>query len=53
MDNGRIVEQGTPVDVLDHPQEERTRRFLRRTSVELAESLEELHIDEEEEGGTE
>src|SRR5919201_1446084 len=28
MDEGRIVEQGVPVDVLDRPREERTRRFL-------------------------
>src|ERR671939_1698154 len=47
MDEGRIVEQGPPVDVLDHPREERTRRFLRRTSVELVDSLEELDIDGE------
>jgi ABC-type polar amino acid transport system ATPase subunit len=46
MDEGRIVEQGPPSDVLDRPKEERTRRFLRRTSVELADSLEELAIDE-------
>jgi polar amino acid transport system ATP-binding protein len=46
MDEGRIVEQGVPADVLDHPQEERTRRFLRR-SLQLAHSLEELSINEE------
>ena len=46
MDGGRIVEQGKPVDVLDRPKEERTRRFLRRT-LALADSLEELEIDEE------
>ncbi len=46
MDGGRIVEQGKPVDVLDRPQEERTRRFLRRT-LTLADSLEELEIDDE------
>ncbi|MET7620979.1 amino acid ABC transporter ATP-binding protein [Streptomyces sp. NPDC005408] len=28
MDDGRIVEQGTPGDVLDKPQHERTRAFL-------------------------
>ena len=28
MDGGAIVEQGKPTDVLDNPQEERTRRFL-------------------------
>jgi polar amino acid transport system ATP-binding protein len=48
MDDGRIVEQGKPGDVLDRPRQERTRRFLRRTSV-LA-SLEELDNDE---GGAE
>jgi ABC-type polar amino acid transport system ATPase subunit len=31
MDGGKLVEQGPPVAVLDNPQEERTRRFLRRT----------------------
>src|SRR3954453_2998968 len=46
MEAGGIVEQGKPVDVLDRPKEERTRRFLRRTLV-LADSLEELEIDEE------
>ena len=30
MDNGRIVEAGTPQEVLDNPREERTRRFLAR-----------------------
>ena len=47
MDEGRIVEEGVPADVLDQPQEERTRRFLRR-SLQLAHSLEELSINEEE-----
>jgi polar amino acid transport system ATP-binding protein len=51
MDEGRIVEQGKPTDVLDRPNEERTRRFLRRT-LQLAHSLEELAI-EGEQGGTE
>ena len=45
MDEGKIVEQGRPADVLDRPQAERTRRFLRRT-LQLADSLEELTIDE-------
>ena len=49
MDEGRIVEQGKPEEVLDRPKEERTRRFLRRT-LQLADSLEELTIDE---GGAE
>jgi polar amino acid transport system ATP-binding protein len=49
MDEGRIVEQGKPKEVLDHPKEERTKRFLRRT-LQLADSLEELTIDE---GGAE
>jgi ABC-type polar amino acid transport system ATPase subunit len=46
MDEGRIVEQGKPADVLDRPKEERTRRFLRR-SLQLAHSLEELAIEEQ------
>jgi len=45
MDDGRIVEQGKPEEVLDRPREERTRRFLRRT-LQLAESLEELENNE-------
>jgi ABC-type polar amino acid transport system ATPase subunit len=45
MDDGKIVEQGKPVDVLDRPQAERTRRFLRRT-LQLDDALEELTIDE-------
>jgi len=28
MDGGRIVEEGTPAEVLDHPKQERTRAFL-------------------------
>jgi ABC-type polar amino acid transport system ATPase subunit len=50
MDEGRVVEQGKPAEILDRPKEERTRRFLRRT-LQLADSLEELAIDEE--GGAE
>jgi ABC-type polar amino acid transport system ATPase subunit len=46
MDEGKIVEQGVPADVLDRPQQERTRRFLRR-SLQMAHSLEELTITEE------
>ena len=49
MDEGKIVEQGNPSDVLDRPKAERTRRFLRRT-LHLADSLEELTIEE---GGVE
>jgi polar amino acid transport system ATP-binding protein len=49
MDEGKIVEEGLPADVLDRPQKERTQRFLRR-SLQLAHSLEELTIDE---GGNE
>jgi ABC-type polar amino acid transport system ATPase subunit len=55
IDEGRIVEEGKPANVLDRPKEERTRRFLRRT-LQLAESLEELTVAEvvhEDEGGTE
>jgi ABC-type polar amino acid transport system ATPase subunit len=46
MDEGRIVEEGVPGDVLDRPKEERTRRFLRR-SLQMAHSLEELSITDE------
>jgi ABC-type polar amino acid transport system ATPase subunit len=45
MDDGRIVEEGRPADVLSNPRHEETRRFLRR-SLQLAHSLEELTIDE-------
>ena len=48
MDEGKIVEEGVPADILDRPHKERTQRFLRR-SLQLAHSLEELTIDE---GGT-
>jgi len=53
IDEGRIVEQGKPAEVLDQPKQERTRRFLRR-SLQLAQSLEELTVEEvesDEEGG--
>jgi ABC-type polar amino acid transport system ATPase subunit len=46
MDEGKIVEQGIPTDVLDRPQQERTKKFLRR-SLQMAHSLEELTITEE------
>jgi ABC-type polar amino acid transport system ATPase subunit len=56
MDEGRIVEQGRPTDILDRPQEERTKQFLRR-SLQLAHSLDELTVTEAEvtvdEGGAE
>ena len=55
MDEGRIVEEGDPAEVLDRPRQERTRRFLRR-SLQLAHSLEELSVTDEEikeEGGAE
>jgi polar amino acid transport system permease protein len=29
MDEGQIVEEGPPSQVIDNPQHERTRRFLR------------------------
>ena len=47
MDEGRIVEEGVPAEVLDDPREERTRRFLRR-SLQLAGSLEQLSVTNEE-----
>src|SRR5204863_9956550 len=45
MDGGKILEQGRPSDVLDNPQADRTKRFLRRT-LQLADALEELTIEE-------
>jgi polar amino acid transport system ATP-binding protein len=51
MDEGRIVEQGLPADVLDRPREERTRRFLRR-SLQRTGSLEELSAVNQEGEGT-
>ena len=45
MDGGRIVEQGPPVEVLDNPREERTRRFLRRTLL-LDHALDDLTVEE-------
>jgi ABC-type polar amino acid transport system ATPase subunit len=47
MDEGRIVEEGRPADVLDRPREERTQRFLRR-SLQLAHSLDDLTVEEAE-----
>ena len=47
MDEGRIVEEGIPADVLDRLKEARTRQFLRR-SLQLAHSLEELTMTEAE-----
>jgi polar amino acid transport system permease protein len=38
MDAGKVVEAGPPAQVIDHPQQPRTRRFLRR--VEQSESVE-------------
>ena len=49
MDGGRIVEEGRPSEVLSNPQEERTRRFLRRTMV-LDHALEGMTVNE---GGSE
>jgi ABC-type polar amino acid transport system ATPase subunit len=46
MDNAQIVEEGRPTEVLDNPQKERTKRFLRR-SLQMAHSLEDLTITEE------
>jgi polar amino acid transport system permease protein len=37
MDDGHIVEQGPPEDVLDHPKHERTQRFLRMVERQVSE----------------
>jgi polar amino acid transport system permease protein len=34
MDEGRVVEQGPPSEVIDNPREERTRQFLRMVNRE-------------------
>ena len=34
LQDGRIVEDGTPAEVLDNPKEERTQRFLRMVERE-------------------
>jgi ABC-type polar amino acid transport system ATPase subunit len=47
MDEGRIVEEGVPANVLDSPRQERTRQFLRR-SLQLAHSLDDLTMEEAE-----
>ena len=49
MDEGRIVEEGKPAEMLSNPKQEPTRLFLRR-SLQLAGSLDELTIEE---GGVE
>jgi polar amino acid transport system permease protein len=36
MDDGLIVEQGPPEDVLDHPRQERTQRFLRMVEQQVS-----------------
>ena len=28
MDGGKVIEQGRPEEVIDHPKEERTKQFL-------------------------
>ena len=43
MDEGHIVEQGRPQEVLSNPREERTQRFLRRTML-LDHALEEMTV---------
>jgi ABC-type polar amino acid transport system ATPase subunit len=46
MDEGKIVEEGVPAEVLDSPKQDRTKQFLRR-SLQMAHSLEELEITRE------
>ena len=42
MDDGKVIEEGSPAQVIDNPQQPRTRRFLRR----VAQSAE-LDVEEE------
>lgn len=35
MDGGMIVEEGTPEQIFHHPQEDRTKQFLKRITPEL------------------
>ena len=39
MDNGKVVEQGTPQEIFSHPKEERTRQFLRRVLTDYDYSI--------------
>ncbi|GIO31951.1 MULTISPECIES: amino acid ABC transporter ATP-binding protein [Paenibacillus] len=39
MDGGVIVEEGTPSELFNHPQEERTKQFLKRITPELNYSI--------------
>ncbi|UNK19490.1 amino acid ABC transporter ATP-binding protein [Paenibacillus sp. N3/727] len=39
MDGGVIVEEGTPVELFNHPREERTRQFLKRITPEFNYSI--------------
>jgi L-cystine transport system ATP-binding protein len=36
MDEGRVIEEGTPKQIFDDPQEERTKQFLKRITPEWA-----------------
>ena len=42
MEGGVIVEEGAPEQIFDHPQNERTRQFLRRILRENEEKQEQL-----------
>ncbi len=33
MDGGKIIEEGKPEDVIDHPENERTRSFLKKLDI--------------------
>jgi cystine transport system ATP-binding protein len=35
MDGGKIIEQGTPEDIFDHSENERTNQFLNRIKVRV------------------
>jgi polar amino acid transport system ATP-binding protein len=51
MDNGKIIEEGPPKEVIDNPRQERTQRFLWRTLRSFEHTLEEVAVDEGPKGG--
>ena len=44
IDRGRVVEQGPPLDVLQHPREERTKAYVTTTASQVDGGLEEAFV---------